>query len=112
MNVKIYLTIGLGYIIGDVVAEDEFHINMQYVGKVGATQQGVVIAEPIPPWFKDAEAMIRDFDMPTDVIIMCGEAHPELVAAYEQYAQRFKAKSAGLVIAKDLPQNVTPFPRR
>lgn len=114
MNVKIYLTIGLGYIIGDVVSEDYDYINMQYAGKVGASAQGVMIAEPISPWFNNAEELIRGFKIPTDIIILEGYAHPDLASAYEQYAQKFKAKSAGLVIAKasDIPNNVTPFKRR
>jgi len=113
MSIKIYNIIGMGFIIGEKIKQDDEKIYIKYPGMllVGQqTRQGIqdLISDPIPNIFAGKNDLLKNFSIKKENVLYSGMPTAAILELYSRYSVALQEQITGIKIVsgnttKDLP---------
>jgi len=100
-KLKIYLVVGLGYVIGEQVHDWKEKIVLQNAGVVKGDGKHIAVTPPVLHWFAHQMDKIQRFEIPKRLIINDDDASPDLYAVYDMYIKKLTEKTTGIKVANE-----------
>uniref|UniRef100_A0A6M3LKR7 Uncharacterized protein n=1 Tax=viral metagenome TaxID=1070528 RepID=A0A6M3LKR7_9ZZZZ len=114
MSVKIYNIIGIGFIMGEKIEQDNENIYLRYPGVLILNQQtpkGMqhLMVEPIPPFFAGKDEMLKRFVIKKKNVLFSGKPDIRAMELYQRYEEDLRRRISGIKLVnadvlKNLPK--------
>ena len=106
MSIKIYNTIGMGFIVGEKIDKDEEKIYLKYPGLLlldQQTRQGLqhLMFEAIPNVFAGKDDFLKKFPVFKTHIIYSGKPTSAIADLYSQYCANLQTRLSGITVVPD-----------
>lgn len=101
LKCKIYLVVGLGYIIGEPLHDWKNKIVLKNAGVVRGNDKQISVTPPILHWFAHQLDKIQRLEIPKHLIIDEDDPIPEVLRTYEMYMEKVNEQVSGIKIATE-----------
>ena len=101
MSVKIYNVIGIGFIMGEKIEQDDENIYLKHPGVLILNQKipkGMqhLIGEPVPPIFAGKDEMLKRFAIKKRNVVFSGKPDIQTMEFYQRYENDLRQRMSGI----------------
>jgi hypothetical protein len=101
IEIKIYLVVGMGYVIGEPLHDWKNKIVLKNAGIVRGNDKQISVTPPIIHWFAHQLDKIQRLEIPKHLIIDEDDPIPEVLRTYEMYIKKVNEQVSGIKIATE-----------
>ena len=100
-ELKIYLVVGLGYVVGEPLHDWKNKTVLKNAGVVRGDTKKISITPPIIHWFAHQIDKIQRFEIPKHLIVNEDDPVPDILKVYDIYVKKINEQVSGIKIASE-----------
>ena len=114
MRVRVFLTISVGYVVGQIDSSvhkgDSVMLNYPATVVMVETPEGIgfKLSPLVAPFMKDFRKMMDQFRMRNDMVFFESDADESLIGSYMKFQMNIKAQLSGIIPVSDGSMDNTP----
>lgn len=114
-NLKVFNVVGIGYVIGQVLSVKKGITFLRYPAQVRVisdenNQLCFRCIDLVPEFLSNFDALIKNFPLKSEVVIMTGGLKPPLEKIYDVYLKELTKRLSGIDLLS--PEEVEKFNRK